>query len=75
MTSIVKQKFDYLTSILISGLPLLPAGWCMSLTFGGQRHNILATLDRRPREAYHDQVRAGPGKARSIIDSSQRRYL
>ena len=35
-----------------------------------QRHNLLATLDRRE-EAYHAQVRVGPGKARSIIDSSQ----
>ena len=35
-----------------------------------QRHNLLATLDRRP-EAYHAQVLAGPGVARSVIDASQ----
>ena len=34
------------------------------------RHNLLATLDRR-REAYHAQVLAGPGAARSVIDASQ----
>ncbi|MFN9369736.1 MAG: alpha-amylase/4-alpha-glucanotransferase domain-containing protein [Planctomycetia bacterium] len=34
------------------------------------RHNLLATLDRRP-EAYHAQVLAGPGAARSIVDESQ----
>ncbi len=34
------------------------------------RHNLLATLDRRP-EAYHAQVLAGPGAARSIVDPSQ----
>lgn len=34
------------------------------------RHNLLATLDRRP-EAYHAQVIAGPGAARSIVDESQ----
>ena len=34
------------------------------------RHNLLATLDRRP-EAYHAQVLAGPGAARSIVDASQ----
>ncbi len=33
-------------------------------------HNLLATLDRRP-EAYHAQVLAGPGAARSVIDASQ----
>jgi len=33
-------------------------------------HNVLATLDRRP-EAYHAQVLAGPGAARSIVDASQ----
>ena len=35
-----------------------------------QRHNLLATLDRR-QEAYHDQVLVGPGEARSIVDPSQ----
>jgi hypothetical protein len=34
------------------------------------RHNLLATLDRR-REAYHTQVLAGPGAARSVVDASQ----
>lgn len=34
------------------------------------RHNLLATLDRRP-EAYHAQVIAGPGAARSVVDASQ----
>jgi alpha-amylase len=32
------------------------------------RHNLLATLDRRP-EAYHAQVIAGPGAARSGVTS------
>jgi alpha-amylase len=35
-----------------------------------QEHNLLATLDRRP-EAYHEQVLAGPGVARSVVDASQ----
>jgi alpha-amylase len=35
-----------------------------------QRHNLLATLDRKP-EAYHAQVLAGPGNARSVVDASQ----
>lgn len=34
------------------------------------QHNLLATLDRRP-EAYHAQVLAGPGAARSVVDASQ----
>ncbi len=34
------------------------------------RHNLLATLDRR-REAYHTQVLAGTGAARSVVDASQ----
>lgn len=33
-------------------------------------HNLLATLDRRP-EAYHGHVLAGPGAARSVIDTAQ----
>ena len=40
------------------------------LDLHAQRHNLLATLDRRP-EAYHAQVLAGPGAARSIVDPSQ----
>lgn len=45
-------------------------GMLYELDLRHQRHNLLATLDRRP-EAYHEQVLAGPGKARSIIDASQ----
>ena len=45
-------------------------GMLYELDLRHQRHNLLATLDRRP-EAYHTQVLAGPGKARSIIDASQ----
>jgi len=51
---------------------LAPAkgGMLYELDLHAQRHNILATLDRRP-EAYHAQVLAGPGAARSIVDPAQ----
>jgi alpha-amylase len=51
---------------------LAPArgGMLYELDLYDQRHNLLATLDRRP-EAYHAQVLAGPGAARSIVDPSQ----
>ncbi len=51
---------------------LAPArgGMLYELDLHDQRHNLLATLDRRP-EAYHAQVLAGPGAARSIVDASQ----
>jgi alpha-amylase len=51
---------------------LAPAkgGMLYELDLHDQRHNLLATLDRRP-EAYHAQVLAGPGAARSIVDPSQ----
>jgi alpha-amylase len=45
-------------------------GIVYELDLRDQRHNLLATLDRRP-EAYHAQVLAGPGAARSIVDASQ----
>jgi hypothetical protein len=45
-------------------------GMLYELDLKDQRHNLLATLDRRP-EAYHAQVLAGPGAARSIVDPSQ----
>jgi alpha-amylase len=45
-------------------------GILYELDLRGPRHNLLATLDRRP-EAYHAQVLAGPGAARSIVDASQ----
>jgi len=45
-------------------------GILYELDLRDRRHNLLATLDRRP-EAYHAQVLAGPGAARSIIDASQ----
>jgi alpha-amylase len=45
-------------------------GILYELDLRAQRHNLLATLDRRP-EAYHAEVLAGPGVARSIIDASQ----
>jgi len=51
---------------------LAPArgGMLYELDLRDQAHNLLATLDRRP-EAYHAQVLAGPGAARSIVDASQ----
>ncbi len=51
---------------------LAPAkgGMLYELDLADQQHNLLATLDRRP-EAYHAQVLAGPGAARSIVDPSQ----
>jgi len=45
-------------------------GMLYELDLRDQRHNLLATLDRRP-EAYHEQVLAGPGVARSVVDASQ----
>ncbi len=45
-------------------------GMIYELDLKAQRHNLLATLDRRP-EAYHSQVLAGPGAARSVVDASQ----
>ena len=45
-------------------------GMLYELDLRDTRHNLLATLDRRP-EAYHAQVLAGPGAARSIVDASQ----
>ena len=45
-------------------------GILYELDLRDQRHNLLATLDRRP-EAYHAQVLAGPGVARSVIDAGQ----
>ena len=45
-------------------------GILYELDLRDQRHNVLATLDRRP-EAYHSQVLAGPGAGRSVIDASQ----
>ncbi|MFM8494814.1 MAG: alpha-amylase/4-alpha-glucanotransferase domain-containing protein [Planctomycetia bacterium] len=51
---------------------LAPAkgGMLYELDLRDQEHNLLATLDRRP-EAYHEQVLAGPGVARSVVDASQ----
>jgi len=45
-------------------------GMLYELDIKPARHNLLATLDRR-REAYHSQVLAGPGAARSVVDASQ----
>ncbi len=45
-------------------------GMLYELDLHDQEHNLLATLDRRP-EAYHAQVLAGPGVARSVVDASQ----
>ncbi|MFM8802753.1 MAG: alpha-amylase/4-alpha-glucanotransferase domain-containing protein, partial [Planctomycetia bacterium] len=45
-------------------------GMLYELDLRDQRHNLLATLDRRP-EADHAQVLAGPGNARSVVDASQ----
>jgi len=51
---------------------LAPArgGMLYELDVRDTAHNLLATLDRRP-EAYHDQVLAGPGNARSVVDATQ----
>jgi len=68
--------FDGRTEVRLSsdGLDawLAPArgGMLYELDLRDQAHNLLATLDRRP-EAYHAQVLAGPGVARSIVDASQ----
>ncbi|NCY03973.1 MAG: DUF1926 domain-containing protein, partial [Planctomycetia bacterium] len=45
-------------------------GMLYELDLKDRLHNLLATLDRRP-EAYHAQVLAGPGNARSVVDASQ----
>jgi hypothetical protein len=68
--------FDGRTEVRLSsdGLDawIAPArgGMLYELDLRDQEHNLLATLDRRP-EAYHAQVLAGPGKARSVVDASQ----
>jgi 4-alpha-glucanotransferase len=45
-------------------------GMLYELDVRDAEHNLLATLDRRP-EAYHAQVLAGPGNARSVVDATQ----
>ena len=68
--------FDGRTEVRLSsdGLDawIAPArgGMLYELDLRDQEHNLLATLDRRP-EAYHAQVLAGPGNARSVVDASQ----
>jgi len=68
--------FDGRTEVRLSsdGLDawIAPArgGMLYELDLRDQRHNLLATLDRQP-EAYHAQVLAGPGAARSVVDASQ----
>jgi alpha-amylase len=68
--------FDGRTEVRLSsdGLDawMAPArgGMLYELDLRDQEHNLLATLDRRP-EAYHAQVLAGPGNARSVVDASQ----
>ena len=68
--------FDGRTEVRLSndGLDawIAPArgGMLYVLDLKDQRHNLLATLDRQP-EAYHAQVLAGPGNARSVVDASQ----
>jgi len=70
------SDFDGHTEVRLSsdGLDvwIAPArgGMVYELDLRDQQHNLLATLDRRP-EAYHAQVLAGPGKARSVVDASQ----
>ncbi len=58
------------SSVLDAWFAPARGGILYELDLRQQRHNLLATLDRRP-EAYHAQVLAGPGLARSVIDSSQ----
>ena len=68
--------FDGRNEIRVSNGPFdawfAPArgGILYELDLRHQRHNLLATFDRRP-EAYHAEVLAGPGAARSVIDASQ----
>jgi alpha-amylase len=68
--------FDGRTDVRLSSESLdawiAPAkgGMLYELDLRDQEHNLLATLDRRP-EAYHEQVLAGPGVARSVVDASQ----
>jgi alpha-amylase len=68
--------FDGRTEVRLSsdGLDawIAPArgGMLYELDVRDTAHNLLATLDRRP-EAYHGQVLAGPGNARSVVDASQ----
>jgi alpha-amylase len=68
--------FDGRTEVRLTGDGLdawiAPArgGMLYELDLRDQGHNVLATLDRRP-EAYHAQVLAGPGNARSVVDASQ----
>ena len=68
--------FDGRTEVRLSndGLDawIAPArgGMLYELDLRDHEHNLLATLDRRP-EAYHAQVLAGPGNARSVVDASQ----
>jgi hypothetical protein len=68
--------FDGRTEVRLSGdgidAWIAPArgGMLYELDLRDSRHNLLATLDRRP-EAYHAQVLAGPGAARSVVDASQ----
>jgi alpha-amylase len=70
------SDFDGRTEVRLSsdGLDawIAPArgGMLYELDLRDQEHNLLATLDRRP-EAYHAQVLAGPGNARSVVDASQ----
>ena len=69
-------NFDSKTEVRLSNehvdLWLAPSvgGMLYEFDLRKQRHNLLATLDRRS-EAYHDEVLVGPGNARSIIDPSQ----
>lgn len=68
--------FDGRTEVRLSsdGLDawIAPArgGMLYELDVRDTAHNLLATLDRRP-EAYHGQVLAGPGNARSVVNASQ----
>jgi len=45
-------------------------GILYELDLRDRRHNLLATLDRRA-EAYHAEVLAGPGVARSVVDAAR----
>jgi alpha-amylase len=58
------------TNVLDAWIAPARGGIVYELDLRDQEHNLLATLDRRP-EAYHAQVLAGPGAARSVVDASQ----
>lgn len=74
----VERDFDFdgntevrvTSSVLDAWFAPARGGILYELDLRGIGHNLLATLDRRP-EAYHAEVLAGPGVARSVVDASR----